>query len=336
MKNLFEYATKELSQDAFLMWLFNNHDDPKIGDIANALLGKFCEFQKDEKVKSLKTVPQWCKIDITVWMTTTLDRKVVLCIEDKTFSNEHNQLETYDRHIDGVKGHETYKVFYKTSTLDDEEKARIDKVNMCNKVKWKIFNLHDIVAFFIHYKDCDNLIISQYTEYVSKISNAENNTQKPISNQSKSDFIAWKSYFDKTVIPELNGNGSLYECASWKAGQYPYVVLNIKKFGFGNRNIPYLEIRSRDCCDKKFCARILCYGVLDDDLEQNQLKLIDNIKAIPDFEHKGLVTSHKGKRIYPKQVGYSKNFENIETDNRFIELVKKYIELYLKVMVDWE
>ena len=26
-KNLFTYATKELSQDAFLLWLFNNYDD---------------------------------------------------------------------------------------------------------------------------------------------------------------------------------------------------------------------------------------------------------------------------------------------------------------------
>ena len=26
MKNLFDYATKELSQDAFLRWLFENHD----------------------------------------------------------------------------------------------------------------------------------------------------------------------------------------------------------------------------------------------------------------------------------------------------------------------
>ena len=26
MKNLFDYATKELSQDAFLRWLFENYD----------------------------------------------------------------------------------------------------------------------------------------------------------------------------------------------------------------------------------------------------------------------------------------------------------------------
>ena len=41
MKNLFNYATKELSQDAFLMWLFENYDDSELGEIANALLGNF-------------------------------------------------------------------------------------------------------------------------------------------------------------------------------------------------------------------------------------------------------------------------------------------------------
>lgn len=336
MKNLFEYATKELSQDAFLMWLFNNYDDSKIGGIANALLGKFCDFQNNEKVKSLETVSQWHKIDITVWLTTTLDRKIVLCIEDKTFSNEHSQLTSYDKHIDGVKDHEAYKVFYKIGEMEDEEKVRIDKANMCNRSKWKIFYLHDIVSFFDPYKSFDNLIISQYVEYVGKIADAAKNTQKPISNKSKSDFVAWKSYFDKIVIPSLDGNGNLYECSSWKAGQYPYVILQIKKLGFGNRNVPYLEIRSRDCCGENFRARILCYGVTDDDLESNQSKLIENIKLLPDFECKRLVHSHRGRKIYPKQVGQSKDDEQAQTDERFISLVKKYVEMYLQTMKDWE
>ena len=46
MKNLFDYATKELSQDAFLMWLFANYDDPKIGILANDILGTFCDFEE--------------------------------------------------------------------------------------------------------------------------------------------------------------------------------------------------------------------------------------------------------------------------------------------------
>lgn len=335
MKNLFDYATKELSQDAFLMWIFNNYDDPKIGNIANALLGTFCGFQKDETVKSLETVPQWHKIDITVWLTTTLDRKIVLCIEDKTFSNEHDQLISYDKHIDRIEDHEVYKVFYKLGVPEDEEKARIDKANTCNKSKWNIFHLHEIAAFFDPYKNSDNLIISQYAEYVCKIADAWNNTQKPVSSKSKSDYIAWKSYFDKIVIPALNGNGNLYECSSRKAGQYPYVILCVKRLGFGNRNIPYLEIRSRDCCGEDFKALILCYGVSDDDLKNNQSKLIDHIQLLPDLECKRLVHSHRGKTIYPKQVGQSKDGERAKTDEQFILLVEKYINLYLQIMEDW-
>ena len=330
MKNLFNYATKELSQDAFLMWLFENYDDSELGEIANALLGNFCNFQKDEKVHSLETVAQWCKIDITVWMTTTFNRKIVLCIEDKTFSNEHNQLSTYNAHIDGVSNHTKYKIFYKTSRLEDDEKERVKASG------WRIVDIDEINAFWEKYQSCTNLIVSQYAQYVNKIAIAINNKSKPQESKTIADFLSWKSYFENIVIPVLKKDfGSSCHFGSWKAGQYPYVVLYIKKEGFGTRNIPYLEIRSRDCCNNKALARILCYGVSDEDLAKNQQKLIDNIKAIPEYECKGLVTSHKGKNIHPKQVGYSKTFENIETNEQFIGFTKKYIDLYLQAMQEW-
>ena len=91
MENLFDYATKELSQDAFLRWLFQNYDDPVVGEVSNCLLGEFCHFQDGEKVGSLHTEAQKNKIDISVCITTTLGRKIALFIEDKTFSNEHHQ-----------------------------------------------------------------------------------------------------------------------------------------------------------------------------------------------------------------------------------------------------
>lgn len=336
MKNLFDYATKELSQDAFLMWLFENHEDPVLGDIANSLLNLFCGFQNGEKVQSLETVPQWCKIDISVWMTTTRGRKLALFIEDKTFSSEHNQLSTYDNHIDGITDHEIYKIFYKTSVIPQEEITKIEEYNARNKYAWNIYDINAIARFFEKYQNSKNLIVAQYANYVMRLFAAEYNTKKPEHSKSVTDLLAWKSYFNKTVIPALKGNNISFVCSSWKANPYPYVVLFIKKLGFGNRNIPYLEIRSRDCCENNFTARILCYGVEDSDMEKYQPKLIENIKSIPDFECKRLVNSHNGKKIYPKQVGYSKKNEKAETDEQFIALVVKYIGLYFQAMKDWK
>lgn len=40
MKNLFDFATKELSQDAFLRWLFENYEceNEKVREIAYGLI----------------------------------------------------------------------------------------------------------------------------------------------------------------------------------------------------------------------------------------------------------------------------------------------------------
>ena len=42
MKNIFDYATRELSQDAFLRWLFENFDDTELkyaaGDLNSLII----------------------------------------------------------------------------------------------------------------------------------------------------------------------------------------------------------------------------------------------------------------------------------------------------------
>lgn len=104
-----------------------------------------------------------------------------------------------------------------------------------------------------------------------------------------------------------------------------------------NKRIQYLGIRSRDCNQNKFVARILCYGVSDEDLEKQQDKLIKNAQAFPnDFICKKLVKSHNGKKIFPKQIGYSINGLSAKNNKEFIALVEKYAQLYLQVLKDWE
>ena len=74
MKNLFDYATKELSQDAFLRWLFENYNCENEG-VKKACRKLFDSFTnnndefKDKTITELKTVSQWKNIDISVWFT---------------------------------------------------------------------------------------------------------------------------------------------------------------------------------------------------------------------------------------------------------------------------
>lgn len=327
MHNLFDFATKELSQDAFLRWLFENYDDPVVGKASHNFTELFCPLQKDEYITSVKTFAQLKKIDITVQIETSLGRKIKLFIEDKTFSNEHNQLSVYDKFIDDINDYEVYKIFYKTNLIDEEEQKRVQNVNDTNKTDWKIYDIYRIYGFFSKYISSDNLILSQYSEYITQIYKAITNTKKPQDNQTNLHFLQWQAYFRNVVIPALKGNGISYQCSTWKAGQFPYVVLYIKKSGYGDRKIPYLEIQSRDCLNNDFIARILCHEIDPADINQQNV-LIKNIMSHPQLECKGL-------RKNPRQVGTSRKGLKANTDEQFIGLVEKHISYYMQVMKDW-
>lgn len=331
MKNIFDYATKELSQDAFLRWLFENHDDAEIGGVANRLLSKLCSFRDDERVQSLETSAQVYKIDISVWMTTTLGRKIALFIEDKTFSNEHSQLKVYDNYIDGIKDCEIHKVFYKTNVIGGEELKRIHEANEHNKVDWDIYDIKDIYSFFEEYTDYPNLIVSQYVAHLKAIYTSVTNTEMPKSNNTTTDFLAWQAYYINTVLPKLSGKERFHYWAN-KAGQYPYVNLGLKKAA--NKSIPYLEVRSRDCCDGQFVIRFLCYGMPLEDISQ-QKALMEKLQSISEWDCKGIVMHKRGKEdYYPKQIGVAR--KECRSSEEFIKWVNYFAEQYLKLMEDWK
>ena len=114
MENLFNFATKELSQDAFLRWLFESWKDKDLTPVVSALLKKFCLLSDDENITEIKTWAQWRKIDITVYVDTD-KRKLALFIEDKSFSGEHDQLLKYNSAIKTIKDREIFKIFSELS-----------------------------------------------------------------------------------------------------------------------------------------------------------------------------------------------------------------------------
>lgn len=98
--NLFDFATKELSQDAFLAWLIQwsspecqNHD-ALLWECATRFVKKLLSLQVEPPsgITSVNAGRQWVNID--VWAE--INGKYLLIIEDKTVTGIHsNQLQTY-------------------------------------------------------------------------------------------------------------------------------------------------------------------------------------------------------------------------------------------------
>ena len=99
--NLFQFATSELSQDAFICWLISwadpqyekNHE--ALHGTALSLLNRFLELAgvpKPNEYRSVEVEKQVEKIDVLI----RLNKEIVVVVEDKTDTKHHsNQLTRY-------------------------------------------------------------------------------------------------------------------------------------------------------------------------------------------------------------------------------------------------
>lgn len=177
--NLFNYATSELSQDAFLCWLLSyaqekkySGDDAKLKKCAQSLikvflLGQKGIFEKDLIKEDLiveKIEKQWKYIDVLV--TLESDKKII--IEDKTYTTDHdNQLQRYIKDVE-TQGKKVYGVYYKTGfcceTIEDDMYKG-----------YYFFGLNKIKEFFEKYDDIDNAIFNNYRDFIMEYHKERNN-----------------------------------------------------------------------------------------------------------------------------------------------------------------
>ena len=107
--NIFEYATGELSQDAFICWCANWYNDdskPRLQEMSVELMKHFAgideinsvsicrQFSQDVYIEAQKYA---LKIDVLI----IVNDSVTVIVEDKTYTSEHdNQIQRY---VEGIK-----------------------------------------------------------------------------------------------------------------------------------------------------------------------------------------------------------------------------------------
>lgn len=226
MVNLFDYATKELSQDAFLRWLFENYncENEKVRKVCEKFFNKFTNNKGEldfSKIENLKTMAQWNHIDVSIWFTID-DKKYLIVIEDKTTSEENWQLENYNKKIDeynrwlienkdnGIE--KVYKVFYKTAEIFDDEKDRIEDEKWSN-----ILDIKEIYALLSDIPPTNSEILDSYIEHIKKTYQTLFEYQtKPVQKWCKT-YAVFTSYSKKliekysTVIDKKNCRTGVYQ-----------------------------------------------------------------------------------------------------------------------------
>lgn len=168
--NLFEYATSELSQDAFICWLASYaHEeaekDAALNECARKMLEMFVPEFEGKNFKLLNVERQVDKIDVL--LTVECEKKVYkIIVEDKTYTSEHdNQLKRY---VDGLaEKHEENTVivkgvYYKTGFQSD--------LSSVEDAHYEIISREKMLNLMQQYVDKTNnqIFISYYNYWNSK------------------------------------------------------------------------------------------------------------------------------------------------------------------------
>lgn len=145
--NLFDFATSELSQDAFFCWSLNwlavkeDTEDPyyKYG---KAMLDLFLGEHKKDIYKEVEVLKQFNRIDVLVLFKDNQDNQYALIIEDKTNTSEHNeQIENYKNRLNdalskdenigykNLPGNQIYTAYVKTGIMYSKDIFMKNTVN---------------------------------------------------------------------------------------------------------------------------------------------------------------------------------------------------------------
>lgn len=346
MENLFDYATKELSQDGFLCWLIDNYDDPTIGHYSYNFIRFLTGFDiKDGDIVELELKRQEKNMDIVVdfWTSKKKDSSshYVFVIEDKTHSSLHdNQLLKYGETISkwndkDTQEKRTAKVFYKTDEFSNKDNEELKKAKEYN---WKSFNIKDIHGHFSEIRNSGSQVLDFYCDNIRKIYKKIN--ESPEGSPAEWDILEARTFFRKIkeqlVNEQLVDIDHIYE--TFYQGRYysiafEYELNNVPKPA---RVCPQIEFIFRESDSKVIVYTHFAFLNNKNDwpwklsaCEEDKKPLYEQImRTVVDVFHENGVNT----RNYFARTNQTLTVDNLPKDKNLeknaIETIKKYISLF--------
>jgi len=324
--NIFNFATSELSQDAFICWLCNwvnfddndlSEDEKKLKELAIDFIEKMSGEKLGDRKVNIKR--QYQKIDIlleiqnkTEFITKENEKNPVIdiyvIIEDKVGTSLHSdQQKTYRNLIfeknkeDNGNKAEIKVVYYKIYDEDNMERLKENGVNV-------ILGRENILELLKEYKDkINNSIFENYHNYLSNI-------ETDVNSYEKKNLEDWNSNCYIGFFKELKNEKNLLEHAIGRQKDCSWGYVNNSSGGFMGMWWFPLKMDEISQVTKKF------------QLWQNQLELNNDLYLQIEQFYK------KEKEIYNKKniiaVKYSLGDKD---DEKYDEKVKISSEIRNKI-----
>ena len=205
LPNLFQYATKELSQDALICWLLewsNHRHRTEHATLHKCGLQFVCRLLRKHGLNPLRSIHaieiyrQVNRMDVLV----RVNGQHVILIEDKTVTMDHcNQLERYygcviegETRLGIVPVNNLYPIYFKTGNQTIADDHRIENLS-CGR-GWKIFNRSDFLTVLNDYSG-RNAILVEYRQYLQILENETNSFIEWKGEDKRECWLAWEGFF---------------------------------------------------------------------------------------------------------------------------------------------
>lgn len=242
--NIFKFATKELSQDAFICWLLawadKAHQGDELHDVGvhflKSLLAK--KSLNSVQINSFEIKQQYKRIDILVLINTNIkelkskkqptklpEDSLAIIIEDKVKANQHgNQLQNYDEEIQklGFKEGQILKIYLKTT-----DQSNFKKIEDAGYIPFDRDDFLNVLNSYSHYGQ--NQILLDFRSFWQDVDTRTKSFQ--VSALKNWESSAWTGFY--------------------KALSKSFVGGSFSKNSFGSKSSPtyagFIWLQKNDC-----------------------------------------------------------------------------------------
>ena len=242
--NLFDYATKELSQDAMICWLLEwaakeyQEVDQDLSNVGRALVNALLEKHKASPLAEIDSAEVWQqhqRIDVLAKINDTH----MLLIEDKTDSTDHSgQLERYYEAVcREFPSANIYPIYFKTGNYQLSEKCWVEKerTHEGTDYRYKVFDRCDFLRVLKEYGGANTILID-FRDYLRRLDD-RTNSYKEWTRGATICWEAWQGFF-KQLEEELR------KTAGWLGwGYVPNPTGGFLGFWWGWDGAAYLQLQ---------------------------------------------------------------------------------------------
>lgn len=204
--NIFDIATRELSQDAFITW-FLQWADPHNIEFDRSLTLCATDFlinlmkkglkDFDEKIEIVKAGRQWESIDI--WAE--VNNKYLIIIEDKTFTGQHSgQLTKYRTIAENWCNEQSPKYYPPICIYLKTGNESLQSLDRVIKEGFSLFNRQELINLLEIHKSITNDIFNDFMTRLIKLEKINNDWEnKTIDQWNGNDWQGFFQYLEREI-----------------------------------------------------------------------------------------------------------------------------------------